>query len=174
MRAAGRSVVRFGQTRDVTTANLAVGLRLTVRCVTRATPFTINAAEGPPSPLPRDQNAGTSGYRFASWSDAGARSHAYTVPASRRHHYRDVYGRHLCCQPSMSTTTTALTPGTDGLLILRYLLGYRGAALVLLASLLRRGRARRQPAAIEVTSLPVLPDLDIGATTCAWRRPMGC
>lgn len=152
--------VRFGQTRDVILQTSPSGLRLTVDGVTRATPFTINAAEGAAFTITaRDQNAGTSGYRFASWSDAGARSHAYTVPAA---------------VSTLTATFTAGTfvasldvdnddrfdAGTDGLLILRYLLGYRGAALVagVVAS---PGAERTTAAAIESYLAAVLPDLDI-------------
>ena len=152
--------VRYGQTRDVTMQTSPPGLRLTVNGVTRATPFTINAAEGAAFTVAaRDQNAGSSGYRFASWSDAGARSHAYTVPASA------------------STITAIFTAGafvpsldvdnddrfdaaTDGLLILRYLLGYRGAALVADA-VAAAGAERASAAAIEGYLAAVLPDLDI-------------
>ncbi len=151
---------RFGQTRDVTLQTSPPGLRLTVNGVTRATPFTINTAEGAALSLgARDQNAGASGYRFASWSDAGARNHAFAVPASA------------------STLTATFTTGTfvpsldvdndgrfdaltDGLLILRYMLGYRGAALIADA-VAATGAERSSAAAIESYLQTVLPDLDI-------------
>jgi glucose/arabinose dehydrogenase len=78
----------------------------------------------------RDQNAGTSGYRFSSWSDAGARSHNYDVPNA---------------SPATLTatfTTGALVPNLDvdndgqlnaaidGVLLMRYLMGFRDASLI--------------------------------------------
>jgi glucose/arabinose dehydrogenase len=124
--------IRYSQTSDVSVTSSPVpGLRVTVNGVTRTTPFTVAAA-----PIAstlnlsvRDQNLGGSGYTFASWSDAGARSHAYTVVAGN---------------PTLTVTFTQggllasldvdndgnFDAATDGVLIARYLLGFRGAALI--------------------------------------------
>ena len=76
----------------------------------------------------RDQNRGTSGLRFGSWSDGGTRTHSYVVPSSN------------------ATLTATFTAGafvpsididndgnfaaaTDGVLLLRHLFGMRDATL---------------------------------------------
>ncbi len=76
----------------------------------------------------RDQNRGTGGLRFSSWSDAGARTHSYVVPNSN-------------ATLTASFTTGAFVPSididndgtfsaaTDGVLLLRHLFGIRDATL---------------------------------------------
>lgn len=142
--------IRYPQTSDVSVASGPVtGLRVTVNGVTRTTPFTVSAAAvGAALNLSvRDQNLGSNGYTFASWSDAGARNHAYTVIAGN------------------PTLTVSFTQGswlasmdvdndgnfdaaTDGVLIVRYLLGFRGATLIANA-VAATGAERTDAAAIE-------------------------
>jgi len=152
--------VRFGQTRDVTLQTSHPGLRLTVNGVTSVTPFTINAAEGASfNVAARDQNAGTSGYRFASWSDSGTRSHVFTIPASATALTANfTVGAFV---PSLDVDNDGrFDAPTDGLLILRYLLGYRGAALIADA-VATNGGERTSATEIENYLAAVLPDLDI-------------
>ncbi|TAG00331.1 MAG: hypothetical protein EAZ43_13895 [Betaproteobacteria bacterium] len=76
------------------------------------------------------QNLGTSGYRFANWSDGGAIAHTYTVP-------NNVTSTQLAATytagafvPNLDADNNgAIDAVTDGILITRYLMGFRGAAL---------------------------------------------
>lgn len=121
--------IRFTNTVDITFNSTPSGLRLNVNGALRATPFTVTTAVGAAlSVAAPDQNLGGNGYRFSTWSDAGARAHTYSAPASA------------------SSVTAELVPGafvpsldidndgnfdatTDGVLLLRYLLGMRGSVL---------------------------------------------
>jgi glucose/arabinose dehydrogenase len=77
----------------------------------------------------RDQNAGTSGYRFSSWSDGGARSHNYDVPASNAALVANYTAGAFV--PNLDIDNNgALDAATDGVLLMRYLLGFRDAALI--------------------------------------------
>ena len=121
--------ISYANTVDITFNSAPAGLRLNVNGALRATPFTVTTAIGAVLSITApDQNLGSNGYRFGTWSDAGARTHAYTAPASA------------------ATLTATLTSGafvpsldvdndgtfdaaTDGVLLLRYLLGIRDTAL---------------------------------------------
>lgn len=115
---------------NVSFATLPAGLGLVVNDQLRATPFTLQVEAGTNVTVDaRAQNRGNSGYAFASWSDSGAVAH--TVVAQN---------------PGPTLTATFLaTPfvakldvdndglvnaATDGMLVVRYLLGMRGAALI--------------------------------------------
>lgn len=77
----------------------------------------------------RDQNRGTSGYRFGNWSDAGARSHNYNTPNSN-----STLTLNLNAGPFVPIldidNNGELSAATDGMLLLRYLLGFRDANLI--------------------------------------------
>jgi len=106
-----------------------------------------------------DQNLGSAGYRWGNWSDSGSRQHQITLPASN------------------STLTATFTPGafvakldvdndglvtaaTDGVLILRYLLGIRGNALIANA-VASSGAERSTASAITIYLDGIASELDV-------------
>ena len=128
--ATGVSRIRFAATRDITFQSVPTGLRLTVNGVTRTTPFVVTAAEGANlAVLARDQNLGTSGYRFGSWSDTLARSHAYAVPAADTTLTATFNAGSFVPSLDIDNDGNFDAP-TDGILLLRHLFGVRDAALV--------------------------------------------
>jgi glucose/arabinose dehydrogenase len=94
------------------------------------TPQNITAWAGWQLPVnARDQNAGASGYRFASWSDAGTRAHAYNTPATNATLTANFTTGAFV--PSLDVDNNgSLEAATDGVLLLRYLLGFRDATLI--------------------------------------------
>ncbi len=75
-----------------------------------------------------DQNRGTGGLRFSSWSDAGARSHNYIVPSSSATLTATFTAGSFV--PSLDIDNDgSFDAATDGVLLLRCLLGMRDAAL---------------------------------------------
>lgn len=152
--------IRFGQTRDITFQTAPAGLRLTVNGVTRSTPFTITTDEGARLAIrARDQNAGSSGYRYASWSDAGGRGHDYIVPAGNAT-VTATFSTGAYVPSIDADNDDRFDPATDGLLIMRYLLGFRGSALIANA-VAASGAERGSAAAIESYLGAILTDLDI-------------
>jgi hypothetical protein len=136
------------------------GLRLRVDGQLYATPLTVQVGAGSYFTVAADaQNLGTSGYTFASWSDGATTSHDVVVSAT---------GLNL----NAVFTPTALVPkldvdndgmasaATDGVLVLRYLLGFRGPALT--AGLpIPAGAERSGPASIVAYLDQILASLDI-------------
>lgn len=150
----------------------ASAARLTVNggtpLIAGASGTTVTAWAGWSLPVTvRDQNRGTGGLRFGSWSDGGARTHSYVVPSSN------------------ATLTATFTAGafvpsididndgnsaaaTDGVLLLRYLFGIRDATLTNSAV---GANAERNAAAISsyVSALGNALDIDgdnaVNATT---------
>ena len=115
----------------------------------------------------RDQNRGSSGLRFASWSDAGVRTHNYVVPASNATLTANFTAGGFV--PSMDIDNNGnFDAATDALLLLRHLFGIRDATLTNAA--LGVG-AERNAAAISsyVTALgnafDIDGDLSVKATT---------
>ena len=75
-----------------------------------------------------DQNRGTGGLRFSSWSDAGARSHNYIVPNINATLTANFTAGSFV--PSLDIDNDGnFDAATDGVLLLRYLLGVRDNAL---------------------------------------------
>ena len=106
------------------------GLRVLVNGQIRTTPVTVQTEAGSNISLEaRPQNLGNNGYTFATWSDSGAAIH--TVVAQNP-------GQSLTAVFAATTFVAKLdvdndgivNAATDGLLIMRYLLGVRGTALI--------------------------------------------
>ncbi len=156
--------ISFAQTSDITFQSSTAGLRLTVNGVTRTTPFTINTAVGAKLAVSlRDQNLGTNasagGYRFASWSDAGLRSHDYFVPAGNATVTATFTSGAFV--PSLDADNDgSFDAATDGMLILRYLLGLRGSALTANA-VAAAGAERADPTNIANYLNAITTDLDV-------------
>ncbi len=94
------------------------------------TPQNIVAWDGWQLPVnARDQNGGASGYRFGSWSDSGARAHAYNTPASNATLTANFTTGTFVPNLDIDNNGT-LEAATDGVLLLRYLLGFRDATLI--------------------------------------------
>jgi hypothetical protein len=72
------------RTVPVTVESSTPGLTLAVGGVTATTPFTVPMTVGSTGPAVAvtAQLLGTTGYAFARWSDGGAASHTFTVPAA--------------------------------------------------------------------------------------------
>ncbi len=158
--------ITYTNTVDITFASVPSGLRLNVNGELRATPFTVTTAVGAAlSIATHDQNLGGNGYRFSSWSDAGARSHTYNAPATA------------------TTVTATLATGvfvpsldidndgnidamTDGVLLLRYLLGTRDTALTSGAIGINAERSATAIASY-ITSLGNALDIDGDASVTA-------
>jgi hypothetical protein len=113
--------------------SLPSGRRLDVNGVSFVTPQDVVAWENWQLPVnARDQNAGANGFRFSGWSDGGARSHIFDTPAPN--------AANVTLTANFSTgmfvplldidNDQQLNANTDGVLLLRYLLGFRGASLV--------------------------------------------
>lgn len=76
----------------------------------------------------RDQNRGTSGLRFSSWSDAGARTHSYVVPGSNATLTATFTAGSFV--PSLDMDNDGnFDAATDGVLLLRHLFGMRDTTL---------------------------------------------
>ena len=121
--------ISFTNTVDVTFNSVPSALRLKVNGTLRTTPFSVTTAVGAAlSVTAPDQNLGSSGYRFGSWSDGGLRTHTYIAPSS-------------AATLTATLTADAFVPSldidndgnfdaaTDGVLLLRYLVGVRDTAL---------------------------------------------
>lgn len=90
---------------------------------------TVTAWAGWPLPVTvRDQNRGTNGLRFASWSDAGARTHSYVVPTSNSTLTANFTSGAFV--PSIDIDNDgSFDAATDAVLLLRHLFGVRDATL---------------------------------------------
>jgi hypothetical protein len=69
---------------NITLASSTAGLNLTLDGTPQAAPFTVSAVVGQTRAIgaPDPQAIGSTFYNFGSWSDAGAKNHNITVPAS--------------------------------------------------------------------------------------------
>ena len=75
-----------------------------------------------------DQNRGSGGLRFLSWSDAGARAHSFTVPGTNATLTANFTAGGFV--PSLDIDNDGnFDAATDGVLLIRYLFGLRDAAL---------------------------------------------
>jgi glucose/arabinose dehydrogenase len=106
------------------------GIKLDVNGTTITTPQTVTVWAGWQLPVNvRDQNRGASGYRFANWSDAGARSHNYNTPNANS--TLTVNFNVGALVPNLDVDNDGeLTAANDGMLLMRYLLGFRDGSLV--------------------------------------------
>jgi glucose/arabinose dehydrogenase len=80
----------------------------------------------------RDQNAGTSGYTFSSWSDAPAqpRSRGYVVPTTSPANVTVNFTQGGFV-PSLDIDNNGqFRAANDGIVLMRYMLGFRGNALI--------------------------------------------
>jgi hypothetical protein len=147
----------------VVAVNLATspaGLRLKVNGQLVPTPVSLQVASGANIAVEAvSQNLSTSGYAFASWSDSGAAAHTLTAPLA---------GGNFTATFTPTTWVPKLdvdndgiaNAATDGVLILRYLLGFRGAALT--AGLaIPAGAERRTPSSIVAYLDQIVASLDI-------------
>ena len=76
----------------------------------------------------RDQNRGSGGLRFASWSDAGTRTHSYVVPSNNATLTATFNAGSFV--PSLDIDNDDnFDAATDGVLLLRHLFGARDATL---------------------------------------------
>ncbi len=122
-------------------------------------PLTLNA---------RDQSDNASGYRFSSWSDGGNRSKTYVAPSTNATITANFTTGSFV--PSIDIDNNgAFDAATDGVILLRYLVGIRGSNLVTAA--LGVGATRTSPADIEsflataVASMNVDGRAGVAATT---------
>lgn len=77
----------------------------------------------------RDQNDNVSGYRFGSWSDGGSRSKTYVAPSTNATVTANFTTGSFV--PSIDVDNNgAFDAATDGVLLLRYMMGLRGANLI--------------------------------------------
>jgi hypothetical protein len=117
-------------------AAAAAGVRLTINGATLLLPSgsgnTVTAWAGWAVPVTvRDQNRGSAGLRFATWSDGGARTHNFVVPNTGSipltADFNVTVGGFV---PSLDIDNDgAFDAATDGVLLLRHWFGIRGAAL---------------------------------------------
>ncbi len=147
----------------VVNLNLATtppGLRLKVDGQLFPTPLSLQVASGTSVSVEAvAQNLAASGYTFASWSDAGAAAHVVVVPAAG-----GTFTATFSPTPFVPKLDVdndgVVSAATDGMLVLRYLLGIRGTALV--AGLPIPATAERSaPASIVAYLDQILASLDI-------------
>lgn len=121
--------ITYDTTVDITFNSAPSGLRLRVNGALRATPFTVTTAVGAALTISApDQNLGGNGYRFSGWSDAGARVHLYTATASSASLTATLASGAFV--PSLDIDNDGnFDAATDGVLLVRYLLGMRDGAL---------------------------------------------
>ena len=125
--------IRFETTRDVTFQSAPTGLRLTVNGVTRVTPFTVTAADGARlTMMARDQNLASNGRRFVSWTGpflSVSRAEIYDVGSANATLTANFLTGIFV--PSVDVDNDGnFDAATDGVLLVRYLFGLRGAALI--------------------------------------------
>jgi hypothetical protein len=116
--------------RDLTVQSSPTGRRVDINGTILTTPATRTVWAGWQIPVTvRDQNAGGTGYRFSSWSDAGARSHDYNTPdANSTLTANFTTGTFV---PSIDVDNNdVFDASTDGVLLLRYLFGFRDTSLI--------------------------------------------
>lgn len=146
--------------RDLTLQSSPSGRRVDVNGTILTTPATRTVWAGWQIPITvRDQNAGSNGYRFSSWSDGGARSHAYDTPdANSTLTANFTTGGFV---PSIDVdNNSAFDAGTDGVLLLRYMLGFRDAALIA-GNVIGANAERNSAAAIQNYLLSVVASFDV-------------
>ena len=115
---------------NMTVATQPAGLRLVINGQPRTTPVALQVEAGTSVSIEaRAQNLGSTGYAFASWSDSGNAVHVVVAqnPAS-------TLTARFSAIPIVAKLDVdndgLVNPATDGILVVRYLLGMRGAALI--------------------------------------------
>jgi hypothetical protein len=139
------------------------GLRLRVDGQLHATPLTLQVRAGSYFTVAAGaQNLGTSGYTFASWSDGAAATHDVRVPAAGLN--LNAVFTPSAVVPKLDVDNDGMAnAATDGVLILRYLLGFRGTALT--AGLpIPAGAERSAPAGIVAYLDQIVASLNIDGT----------
>ncbi|MGL5004063.1 MAG: PKD domain-containing protein, partial [Casimicrobium sp.] len=107
----------------------------------------------------RNQNQGTSGYRFSSWSDGGAQTKTYVTQNTNATLTANFTQGNFV--PSIDVdNNNAFEASTDGVLLLRYLLGFRDAALVA-GNVVGVGAERATAALIQSYLSSVLSNLNV-------------
>jgi glucose/arabinose dehydrogenase len=106
------------------------GLKVSLNGTIITTPQTVTTWAGWQLPITvSDQNGGANGYRFNTWSDGGARSHNYNSPNSNS--TLTVNFNVGAFVPLLDVDNNgAIDAATDGVLLMRYLLGFRNANLI--------------------------------------------
>ncbi len=121
--------ISYTNTVAITFNSAPSGLRLNVNGALRTTPFAVTTAVGAALSITApDQNLGSNGYRFSSWSDSGLRTHTYTAPATAATLTATLATGAFVPSLDIDNDGT-LDAATDGVLLLRYLLGVRDTAL---------------------------------------------
>ena len=121
------------------------GLRVAVNGQLRVAPVTLLMESGSSLTVEaRSQNLGGNGYSFGSWSDGGAASHSVLAESAMQAVSVVFNGGALVAKLDVDNDGI-VNAATDGILIMRYLLGVRGAAL--LAGVPIPDNAERQDAA---------------------------
>lgn len=138
------------------------GLRLVVDGQLRATPMTLQVETGTNVTVEaRAQNLGGSGYAFASWSDGGVALH--TVTAQNAASTLTATFSAIPFVAKLDVDNDGLVnAATDGMLILRYLLGMRGAALIDVLPIPTNAE-RRDASSIVAYLDAIRADLDVDA-----------
>jgi glucose/arabinose dehydrogenase len=106
------------------------GLKVSLNGTVITTPQTVTVWSGWQLPVTvADQNLGANGYRFNTWSDGGARSHNYNTPNNNS--TLTVNFNVAAFVPLLDVDNNgAIEAATDGVLLMRYLLGFRDASLI--------------------------------------------
>ncbi len=106
------------------------GLKVNLNGTIVTTPQTVTVWAGWQLPVSvRDQNIGTNGYRFSTWTDGGERAHAYNSPNVNSTLTANFTAGAFV--PSIDIdNNNAFDASTDGVLLLRYVFGLRGARLI--------------------------------------------
>jgi glucose/arabinose dehydrogenase/chitodextrinase len=106
------------------------GLKVSLNGTEITTPQTVTTWQGWQLPvIVADQNRGTNGYRFNTWSDGGARSHEYNSPNGDSTLTVNFNVGNFV--PLLDVDNNGVNDAaTDGVLLMRYLLGFRDATLI--------------------------------------------
>jgi glucose/arabinose dehydrogenase len=148
------------QKRDLNLQSSPSGRRIDVNGTSITTPQTVTVWAGWQLPVSvRDQNQGANGYRFTSWSDGGARGHDYNTPNSNSTLTANFSSGVFV--PFLDVDNNGLlSAGTDGLLLLRYMLGFREANLIA-GNVIGANAERTTASAIQTYLNAVLSSFDI-------------
>lgn len=159
---ATNTVMRTIQPRivNVNLATVPAGLKLDFNGVRVTTPIAMPGWENWQLNVNApDQNLGANGQRFNTWSDAGTRQHAITLPATNSTLTANFNTGAFV--PKLDVDNDGFVDAaTDGVLILRYLLGFRGAPLIANA-VAASGAERSSATAIAAYLAAIITDLDV-------------
>ncbi len=150
--------------RDLNVQSVPSGRVISLNGALITTPQTVTVWAGWQLPVSvRDQNAASNGYRFTSWSDAGARSHAYNTPSTNSTLTANFSTGAFV--PSIDADNNgAFDAATDGVLILRHMLGFTGNSLIQ-GGAIGAGAERNSATAITAYLTSVLSSMNVDGRT---------